>query len=134
MEMTISKAQAEKILTTYYKTKEDVDGKVEMKTKKEQVGYYTYEHMSAVTTFELSGTTNLLGTEILVKRVIPFEEYEGIFKDILAEQGYEINKLWIDNGINTEWTGWGPTEHREQKTYCNGIKIEAKRQVKEFRR
>ena len=37
MEMTISKAQAEKILTTYYKTKEDIDGKVEMKTKKEQV-------------------------------------------------------------------------------------------------
>ena len=52
----------------------------------------------------------------------------------VPNRGYEINKLWIDNGINTEWTGWGPTEHREQKTYCNGIKIEAKRQVKEFRR
>ena len=22
---------------------------------------------------------------------------------LLKEQGYEVNKLWIDNGIDTEW-------------------------------
>ena len=76
----------------------------------------------------------MLDAEIPVKRVISFEEYEGIFKNLLEEQGYEVNKLWIDNGIDTEWTGYGLMEHREEKPYCNGIKIEAKRQVKEFRR
>lgn len=105
MEMTITKDKVERILTDYYRTREDIKGTVKMKTKKEQVGYYTSEHTAAVTTIELSGTTILLGTEIPVKRIIPFDEYQGIFKSLLEEQGYEVNKLWIDNGINTEWTG-----------------------------
>lgn len=134
MEMTITKDKVERILTDYYRTREDIKGTVKMKTKKEEVGYYTNEYTAAVTTIELSGTTILLGTEIPVKRIIPFDEYQGIFKSLLEEQGYEVNKLWIDNGINTEWTGWGPMESREEKTYCNGIKIEVKKQVKEYRR
>lgn len=134
MEMTISKDKVEKILTNYYRTKEDMNGVVKMKTTKELVGWYTSERMEAVTTIELSGTTTLLDTEISVKRVIPFEEYEGIFKNLLEEQGYEVNKLWIDNGIDTEWTGWGLTEHKGETPYCKGIKIEVKKQVKEFRR
>ena len=134
MEMTIKKEQVERILTDYYRTKEDVNGTVKMKTKKELLGYYTCEQTTATTTIELSWTTILLGNTIVVRRVIPFEEYEGIFKDLLGEQGYEVERLWIDNGINTEWTGWGPMEHKEDKVYCNGIKIEAKKQVKEFRR
>ena len=66
--------------------------------------------------------------------MIPFEEYEGIFKNLLEEQGYEVNKLWIDNGVNTEWTGWGPMESREEKPYCNGITIDVDKQVKEYRK
>lgn len=134
MEMTLNKTQVENILTDYYKRKEGINGTVKMKTSKEQVGYYTGEHTAAVTTIELSGTTSLLGTEIPVKRNIPYEEYQGIFKDLLEEQGYQVKKLWIDNGIDTTWTGWGPSERCKEKSYCNGIKIEAKRQVKEFRR
>ena len=80
MEMTITKDKVERILTDYYRTREDIKGIVKMKTKKEQVGYYTSEHTAAVTTIELSGTTTLFGTEIPVKGMILFEEYEGIFK------------------------------------------------------
>ena len=53
---------------------------------------------------------------------------------LLKEQGYEVNKLWIDNGVNTEWTGWGPMESREEKPYCNGITIDVDKQVKEYRK
>ncbi len=134
MEITISKDKVERILTDYYRTKEDIKGTVKMRTTKEQVGYHTSEHTAAVTTMEFSGMTTLLGTEIPVKRIIPFDEYQGIFKNLLEEQGYEVKKLWIDDGINTEWTGWGLTESREEKTYCNGIKIDVKKQVKEYRR
>lgn len=134
MKMIITKEQAENILTTYYKSKEDIDGKVEMKTTKEQVGYYTYNRMAAVTTFELSGTTSLLGTEISVKRTIPVEEYEGIFKNILQEQGYELTNFLIDSGIRTFWTGYGFMEREVEETYCNGIKLEVKPQVKELKR
>ena len=96
MQMTLNKTQVEKILTDYYREKEDIDGIVKMRTTKEQVGYYKDEHIAAVTRIELSGTTTLLGTEIPVKRIIPFEEYEGIFKGLLQEKGYDVNRLWID--------------------------------------
>ena len=80
--MTFNKMQVENILTDYYKRKEGINGTVKMKTSKEQVGYYTGEHTTAVTTIELSGTTSLLGTEIPVKRNIPYEKYKRIFKVI----------------------------------------------------
>ncbi len=54
MEMTIKKEQVERILTDYYRTKEDVNGTVKMKTKKELLGYYTCEQTTATTTIELS--------------------------------------------------------------------------------
>ena len=37
MEMTITKDKVERILTDYYRTREDIKGTVKMKTKKEQV-------------------------------------------------------------------------------------------------
>ena len=134
MEITISKDKVERILTDYYCMQEDIKGTVKMRTTKERVGYYTNEYTAAVTTIEFSGMTTLLDTEIPVKRIISFDEYQGIFKNLLEEQGYEVKKLWIDDGINTEWTGWGLTESREEKTYCNGIKIDVEKQVKEYRR
>ena len=134
MEMTLNKTQVEKILTDYYREKEDINGTVKMKTTKEQVGYYKDEHIAAVTRIELSGTTTLLGTEIPVKRIIPFEEYEGIFKGLLQERGYDVNRLWIDSGLDTVWRGYGLAERSEKKVYCHGIKIDVEKQVKEFKR
>lgn len=56
-------------MTTYGRTKEEIDGKVEMETKKE-----------AVTKFALSKTTNFLKTEIPVKRVILLKNIKGFLK------------------------------------------------------
>ena len=57
-------------------------------------------------------------------------EVLGVFQNILSEKGYSVNSIGFDQGITTEYH----YNDDYKVAYCNGLKLDVEKQVKEYRR
>ncbi len=130
MEITISKENVIELLTNYYKETEDFNGIIRIKTKKELTGHNLSESEVAKTKIERKEEINLLGVTVPVVSIISEEEVLGIFQNLLSAKGYTVNSIKLDQGISNEYHYNGDYK----VAYCNGLKLEVTKQVKEYRK
>lgn len=121
MELRFKKEQIKILLENYYREKEDFNGAITTECSLGSVGYGMSEKEGAVVEIKLTGSLNVLGTEVPMERYLTKKEVEGAFNEILYDAGYEMGNFSYDSGVHTSWEGYGMSEHRVTKPYFNGI-------------
>ena len=124
MKLNLSKKDTEDILTNYYCTNDNMNGRVEIKSSVEKVGYY--EHDAALVKVQFVGTIDISGKKYSINRTIPAPEYKAIIKDFFKQQGYEVTRVTLDYGLENRCEGYGLSERTVKKAYCRGLTINIK--------
>lgn len=124
MKLNLSKKDTEDILTNYYCSNDNINGKVEIKTSVEKEGYY--ENTAALIKIQFVGTIAISGKKYEVSRTIPASEYKAIIKDFFKQQGYEVTMVTLDYGLENRCEGYGLSERTVKKAYCRGLTINIK--------
>lgn len=122
MEISYTKEDIKSIIKSYYLQKrENID--VNIVAKKELTGLY--ETLSCVTTITLTKNTTILGRTTTTTETLSKEELINIFSELLSSEGYTLENLEYNDGINTKTVGYYMDEHTEYNAYFKGIKITA---------
>lgn len=132
MEITISKEDVIQLLTNYYKKTEGFTETIQIITEKDfdGYGYYGSKKEIAKTKIERKEEMNLYGITVPVVSALTKTEVLGVFQNILSEKGYSVNSIGFDQGITTEYH----YNDDYKVAYCNGLKLDVEKQVKEYRR
>lgn len=123
MEMTYSKEDLKNIIKSYYLQKEQKNVDVSILTRKELLGFYGT--LSSITTITITQNVTLLGRDTKVSEVVSKDKIINIFSELLESEGYTLESLKYDEGIETQTVGYFMNEHQEQTAYFKGIKIKA---------
>ena len=123
MEITYSKEDLKNIIKSYYLQKEQKNVDVSILTRKELLGFYGT--LSSITTITITQNVTLLGRDTKVSEVVSKDKIINIFSELLESEGYTLESLKYDGGIETQTVGYFMNEHQEQTAYFKGIKIKA---------
>lgn len=123
MEITYSKEDLKNIIKSYYLQKEQKNVDVSILTRKELLGFYGT--LSSITTITIIQNVTLLGRDTKVSEVVSKDKIINIFSELLESEGYTLESLKYDEGIETQTVGYFMNEHQEQTAYFKGIKIKA---------
>ena len=123
MEITYSKEDLKNIIKSYYLQKEQKNVDVSILTRKELLGFYGT--LSSITTITITQNVTLLGRDTKVSEVVSKDKIINIFSELLESEGYTLESLKYDEGIETQTVGYFMNEHQEQTAYFKGIKIKA---------
>ena len=55
--------------------------------------------------------------------IIRQDELKNILNILLKNEGYEVINLQYNDGIHSEWVGYGMNEHEIKRAYFNGITL-----------
>ncbi len=123
MEITYSKEDLKNIIKSYYLQKEQKNVDVSIITRKELLDFYGT--LSSITTITITQNVTLLGRDTKVSEVVSKDKIINIFSELLESEGYTLESLKYDEGIETQTVGYFMNEHQEQTAYFKGIKIKA---------
>lgn len=123
MEITYSKEDLKNIIKSYYLQKEQKNVDVSIITRKELLDFYGT--LSSITTITITQNITLLGRDTKVSEVVSKDKIINIFSELLESEGYTLESLKYDEGIETQTVGYFMNEHQEQTAYFKGIKIKA---------
>lgn len=121
MEFTYSKNDLKSLISNYYLEKEGRRVEVDIEVKKELVGYYA--NLSVITTISIREEVTVLGKKTKAREEISKDKVSSILAELLEETGYSLDNVIFDEGINTEWRGYGMNEYQENLPYFNGVKL-----------
>ncbi len=127
MQIDYTKEETLKLIEEYYKKLEGRDVKASVSSKKECVGFY--EQDTCVTTFTISEEMEIAGMKKKVKQKISNDELNTLLKALFNLYDFELTDIVINDGINTEWEGYGMCEHQVKTPYFKGITIDVKKKV-----
>ena len=125
MKTTFTKEEIIKLLIEYYKRLEGRDVAVEITSKKECTGLYETE--TCVTTFTVIERFNIAGINKKVETVLSEEEVNTNMKALFSLYDFDLNSLVIEDGLDTEYEGYGTYEHRVLKSYFKGVTVDIKK-------
>lgn len=129
MELKIDRKLTKEIIEQYYKEQFDIEGTVSITARKETIGYY--ETVDCVTTIKLKGTMNVMNKKVPCEINVTPEETKNAFNYALGREGYEVENVTFDDGINETYKGYGPMEYKEYKPYFNGVNVQVKNNFKQ---
>lgn len=121
MEIIYSKKDVEDLIKKYYLEKEGRTISVSITPKKERVGFY--EEVGCVTEIKISEVVKVFGNEVTATDVITKNDLESILKELFEETDYRLVNLEYQDGINSNWEGYGMGETKVDRAYFNGIKL-----------
>lgn len=121
MEIIYSKKDVEDLIKKYYLEKEGRTINVSITPKKERVGFY--EEIGCIAEIKISEVVKVFGNEVTATGVITKSDLESIFKELLEETDYKLVVLEYQDGINSNWEGYGMGETKVDMAYFNGIKL-----------
>ena len=122
MKTTFSGEEVKRILEEYYKRLEGRNVTVEITSKKECTGLYETE--TCVTTFTVIERFNIAGINKKVETVLSEEEVNTNMKALFSLYDFDLNSLVIEDGLDTEYEGYGTYEHRVLKPYFKGVTVD----------
>lgn len=120
------------LIHNYYKDIYGIEGKVVIKASKEYVGYGMMEHKDCLLNITFKGKTIILGEETSISIVISDDELENIIHYYLEQDGYSVNNIEIDKGLEYKTEGYGMGEHTESYPYFRGIEVNIKGKEKKI--
>lgn len=115
MRISITKEQVEDILQNYYQTYEHEDVTIQSKAIQSCVGLY--ETPCVVVKINAITKINLLGEVVENEEELSENQLRDIFQTILEEQGYSIEDISYDAGMDTD------DRFQSKSAYFKGINI-----------
>ena len=121
MNLKFTKEQVEKIISAYYKVHEGKDVTVESKVTRGDEG--RYEIPCTNVKILVTSKIELLGESIIGEVELNKSEVTDILKLVLSEQGFEVESISYNAGIDTGY--------RDEESYFHGINVEVKQPTKQ---
>lgn len=121
MEIKFGKKEMVQVIESYYKKYEDFEGKVTAGCKSGWVGYGMAERQDAVVSIGITGNLSVEGILVPMVREVTYDEVFNIFKTVLGNQGYYVNNVTLDSGVNDVCEGYGMVEHTVKKPCFKGV-------------
>ena len=121
IKLEFNKSEIINLVELYYRKEEGREVKVSINSRKECVG--RYEEDGCVTTISVKEEFDILGMKKNFVTTISQDELKDIFNLLLEKEGYEIVSLMYNDGLHTEWSGYGMYEYQTKKAYFNGITL-----------
>jgi len=130
MEVKLTKEEIERLLSGYFKRKEGMDSVIIKPIKT----YDYYDHEYCYVTAVITKRIVLFGKEREATETIGEEEIKNILREQLETAGYEVNRITLDCGFNTEVIGYYQGEEIQTIPYFNGVvaQIRSKDKVKKI--
>ena len=119
--LILSKEEIINIVEQYYLKEEGKKVKASINSKKECIGIH--EEDGCVTTISIKEEFNILGMRKEIVTIIRQDELKNILNILLKNEGYEVINLQYNDGIHSEWVGYGMNEHEIKRAYFNGITL-----------
>lgn len=118
MEINLTKENLKNVLEAYYQ-KEGRAVNVSIEAKKSLVGYGLCETMACVTTITLKEEITLMGVKNISETTLSREELTRIISDILESEGYTLEGLSYNEGLETK----GYLRDEYQEAYFKGVRL-----------
>jgi len=131
MEIRFSKEDSIKFIEEYYKQFKQRDIKAKIKSEKGTCGYGLGEMDTCYTNIVIEEEIEIMGAKTKATERIPECHLLVIFKTVLEEHGFDVEKAEFDDGINTSWEGCYMNEHQVSRVYCKGVILNIKKNAKQ---
>ena len=107
------------LIERYYLKEEARKVRVSIESQKERV--WRYEDECCVTTVYVKEEFDILGLKKEIVTTLNCDELEEIFNILLVDEGYKVFLLEYDDGLSSEYYGFGTDEYQVRNPYFNGI-------------
>lgn len=118
----LNASEVKDILEDYYRKYEDQpDVKIEIRVEKGAIGYRNEE--GAVLVIKVLTEAQILGAKRKLEEQIDADKVRDIFIQVLSAANYDVDRVQLDYGLDSQWEGYGPAEHKIDKPYFKGANI-----------
>ncbi len=121
MEVNYTKEETLKLIEEYYKRLEDRQVKANITVEKGTIGYH--EDIACITKISVTEVFDIGGMKKEVKIKISKEELDTLLRALFDLYGFELTSVTLNDGINTEYKGYGMMEQKVYRAYFKGINV-----------
>lgn len=107
MIVKLSREKVKNLINQYYKDIYNIDGEVIIKTSKKFVDYGLSKHQDCSLNITYNGKTIILGEETSISIDVSNDELGDIINYYLEQDGYSVNDINIDKGVEYKTVGYG---------------------------
>ena len=132
METKLDKKRIKKLIDQYYKEIYGIEGNTKISVSEDYVGYGMGEKKDCVVEITYHSKINILEEETNIKIELTEEQLKSIISYFLQKDGYTLNSIYLDKGLEPKTEGYGYGEHTEYRPYFKGINIRINEKIKKI--
>lgn len=121
METKFNKQETIKLLEEYYQRLEGKKVKVSISAKAGTFGLY--ETKGCQTTITVSEKMEIAGMNKDVTYTLSKDDLKRNITALFALYEFDVKGLDIEDGLSSQWEGYGMMEHQVERAYFNGITV-----------